>query len=360
MPRPSEPWSALRLRFTALSGALIAVAFVLITAARNFFMAAHRPLGWAVASASVAVLLEPVVRWVSRWMKRGLAILLIMLTLTAVVVTVWARVFTEVSEQVDRLERTLPVAAAELEEDEDLGGIARDFRLRERVEDFVSELGERMSRRSALEGAASSTPVYFVNGILVLFFLGWGPRMRAGFLRQLSDDDQRHRFDVIISISTRLGCRYVLAMAAQAMAAGVLTGVLLWTLEVPTPAALGTVVGAMSLVPYVGMLFGCVPALLLSAAVRPGVVTWTLAAYFLLLQVAGGLLQQRIHRVSLRVGPAATVIAVVLGAEVYGLGGAVFGALLTVFGLAALDVATAPTGNGTTPAGFSAKEREPA
>jgi predicted PurR-regulated permease PerM len=315
MARPTEPWSAERLRFTAVSGGLVVAALVLTTAARNLFVAAHRPLGWGLASAGVAVLLEPLVRRLSRWMKRGLAILLVM------------------------LEQALPVAAAQLEQDETVGGLARDFRLRDRVEMFVGDLGDRLSRRSALEGAATSVPVYFVNAVLVVFFLVWGPRFRAGFLRQLSDDDQRKRYDGIITVAARQSGRYLLAMAAQAFGAAVLTGIALWALDVPTPAALATLVGLASFVPYVGVLFGCVPALLLSGGLRPGVVTGMLAAFFIVVQVGTGLVQHRIHRWTLRVGPAATVIAAVLGSGVYGLGGAVYGALLAMFGLAVLEAA---------------------
>jgi predicted PurR-regulated permease PerM len=339
MARPTEPWSAERLRFTAVSGGLVVAALVLTTAARNLFVAAHRPLGWGLASAGVAVLLEPLVRRLSRWMKRGLAILLVMVALIVFVVTVAAGVFADVNAQVDRLEQALPVAAAQLEQDETVGGLARDFRLRDRVEMFVGDLGDRLSRRSALEGAATSVPVYFVNAVLVVFFLVWGPRFRAGFLRQLSDDDQRKRYDGIITVAARQSGRYLLAMAAQAFGAAVLTGIALWALDVPTPAALATLVGLASFVPYVGVLFGCVPALLLSGGLRPGVVTGMLAAFFIVVQVGTGLVQHRIHRWTLRVGPAATVIAAVLGSGVYGLGGAVYGALLAMFGLAVLEAA---------------------
>jgi predicted PurR-regulated permease PerM len=45
---------------------------------------------------------------------------------------------------------------------------------------------------------------------------------------------------------------------------------------------------------------------------------------------------------SLAVGPAAIVIAVILGFEVYGVGGAIYAAALAIFGIALLDAAGRP------------------
>jgi predicted PurR-regulated permease PerM len=42
---------------------------------------------------------------------------------------------------------------------------------------------------------------------------------------------------------------------------------------------------------------------------------------------------------SLSVGPAGIVIAVIVGFEVYGIGGSIYGAILAIFGIALLDAA---------------------
>lgn len=321
------------------------VAFVLTTVARNVFVAAHRPIGWAVASATVAVLLAPVARWTSRYLERGVAVLLTVLALAGFVLAVAVGVFADLRLEVDRLKEALPAAAGRLEDDEGLGDVAQDFRLQERVRSFVDDLDERVSRRSSLEEAAGTAPAYFVNGILVVFFLVWGPRTYAGFLRQFSDEDQRRRCEHVISSAVRRARGYVLAVLAQAVVIGVASAGLLWALGVPTPAVLGVVVGSMSLVPYVGVLFGCVPALLLAAGFRPGAVTAVLVAFFVAVQAASvAVVHQRVHRRTLRVGPAVVVAAAVLGFEVYGLGGALYGTVLVVFAVAALEVATADDG----------------
>ena len=134
--------------------------------------------------------------------------------------------------------------------------------------------------------------------------------------------------------------RYILISVALALAAGLIAFGLCWWADLPAPVVLSVFVGALSIVPGFGIMLGALPALLLASGLQPGVTTSALAVAFLAIQVAHELVQRRhVYRRSVIVGPAAIVITMIVGFEIYGIGGAFYGAALAVFAMAALDAA---------------------
>jgi len=90
--------------------------------------------------------------------------------------------------------------------------------------------------------------------------------------------------------------------------------------------------------PFVGVLIGGVPALLLAFGLDGwgdgGVV---LAALIVLQLIGAVLVRPRLDAASVRLGPTVPIVAGLLGLQLYGAGGAVYAVALAVVGLAALD-----------------------
>jgi predicted PurR-regulated permease PerM len=80
------------------------------------FVAARRPLAWAVAAAVAAWLLSGVIDILGRWVPRRLAVIVSVLGLVLVAVGGWLGARATLAAEVDRLRRTLPPAATDLEE----------------------------------------------------------------------------------------------------------------------------------------------------------------------------------------------------------------------------------------------------
>jgi predicted PurR-regulated permease PerM len=100
-------------------------------------------------------------------------------------------------------------------------------------------------------------------------------------------------------------------------------------------------------VPGVGLFAGALPALLLEGGLGTPAGTIRLAVALVVLQLAHQqVLRRHIAPRTLLVGPAVVVIALVLGFEVYGFGGAGYTAALAVFAVAAVDVGGALVGKG--------------
>lgn len=301
--------------------------------------AARRPLGWALASAVVAVVIAPLVAHLDRHLPRLLALLAVFVGIGAGAGALTLGVLRDLDNQVGRLKQAAPEAAAELAgSGGTVGDAAAELDLEGRVRSLVEEL-ERPSSGVAA-GVASSAGAWLVGLVLTAFLLSWGPRLASAALRQIRDDDLRERTGWVLRTAVGSGRRYVLGALALAAVTGMVTWVLCTAAGVPAPLALATVTAGASLLPVVGVVVGGAPAVLLEAGLGSGAEAIGLMVAFAGLQVVHALVLRRVVAPrSLVVGPAVLLIALVLGYDGYGVGGACFGAVLAVFGVAALDAA---------------------
>jgi predicted PurR-regulated permease PerM len=299
--------------------------------------AARRPLGWAVACAVAAALLAPVVERLAQRVPRPLAVLAVFLGLGAAAGGLTFGVLRDLDDQVSRLKETAPEAAAELAESGGvLGDLAGDVDLETRTRALIDEL-ERPSSGVAA-GVASSAGAWVVCVVLTAFLLSWGPRLGTAALRQIADEDRRSTAGRVLRRSVRTGRRYLLGTVGLAAVAGAVAWGVCDLEDVPAPLALAVAVAAGSAIPGVGVVVGALPAVLLEIGLGSGAGAIRLGTAFVLLQAAHELVLRRLVAArSLVVGPAVVVIALVVGFDVYGVGGAFYGMALAVFGVAALD-----------------------
>lgn len=305
----------------------------------NVFTAAHQVIGWAVAASVIAVLLMPVVQWMDRHMPRPLAIVLTFVTVAALAGGVTWLYSSSLLDQVDQLQESGPQIAADIESRDDrLGAIAREIALGDQVEELTARLDERTGTGAdAIRTAALSAPPYFVAMILTIFLLLFGPRIVQGGLDQLSAE-RRARLGPAVAAATTRTQLYVWASIAQ----GLVTGVAIWVvgsmLEVPAVGLLALFGGLVAMVPYFGIVIGWLPLLILGVGVAPGFEVLLAALVAASLQVAEAWWwRRRIDDRSMHVGPAVPIVVAILGFGVYGIGGALYGCVLAVLGLALAD-----------------------
>lgn len=331
MPRAT----VLRAGLTPGAAVLLVAAVVTAFALADAFVLAHRTIGWVVACSIVALLIDPVVAVVDRVLPRWLAVIVVLIVVLTVVASVVIGVASDLTDSLDELKESAPVAAESLQERYDF---LERVNLATRVADFVDELDARV-RRGAVSEAVGVAPTYLVTGILMLFLLGYGRRYFDGFAAQFNEA-RRERIRRIGRDAAIRGRRYLLLALAQGIVAGVLVGATCWVLDVPAAFSLGFVTGVLAIVPLVGIVVGGVPALLLAL----GLQGWRTAAWLALVVVGLQLVEAWVVRPvvdsrTVRVGPTVAIIIGLLGFELYGIGGAVYGIALAVIGLAALDSA---------------------
>jgi predicted PurR-regulated permease PerM len=332
-PEPGPPAPRERLRLSNRSIVVAVLILVGAVALVSAVSAATRVLGWALVAAFLAGLLHPIVSRLSRWIPRGVAIALTMLVVVGSITSVVYATIDEVRSQADRLEEVAPDAAIEIERSDRFGEAAREFELRRRVQEFVDDLPERLQggdTAEALRAAATRGVAFFITGMLTLFLLIHGRRLVSSALRQVHDRRRRSRIEVLLNAAYDRAWRYIVFTVLRALAAGLFTAAVCEVADVPGAILLALWVAIWSLVPLLGVLAGSTAVVLLTMAVDAGRAP-AVCALFVAYQVAEVLIvQRRLERASLHVGPVITLVAAMGGLEVYGIGGLLGGVALSI------------------------------
>jgi predicted PurR-regulated permease PerM len=311
---------------------------------------AGRVLGWLVVAAIVAGLLHPAVTALDRLLPRAVGLVMVLVLVLGTVAGLVYSVIDDVRTQADRLEREAPEAARDLEDrDDGIGEAAREFELERRVREFVEELPERLQggeAAEALRSAATRGVAFFATGMLTLFLLIHGARLIEAALRQIHDIERRGRLDGLLRGAYVRAWRYVVLTLARCTLAGLFTVAVASAVDLPGQTLLALWVAALAIVPMIGVVTGALPLLGLTLAFEPGAAPWV-AALFVGYQ-AGEilLLQRRIERVSVAVGPVVSLVAALAGLEAYGIGGLFVTAIIAIVVVAVLtELAAQPEGD---------------
>lgn len=338
------------LRIRARSVLLLVAAIGAALVVRNLFGKSARVLGWFVAAAVVAALLLPAVNLLARWMRRGFALLIVVLLTVGGVGYVGYVIVDDVRHQIQRLQRVAPEAAQSIESSQRYGHIARDFHLRERVESFVNQLPSRFAGGHGAQAIRSATTrglAYLAGTVLTVFLLLHGPRLVDGALRQIRDPIKRVRAENVLAFAYRRAWTHLVGVVAIALATGLYTYAWCRIAGLPGAGVLGIYVGLCSIVPFVGVLVGSIPVVLLAAGLKPGWWAALLVAAFVLWQALDvDVLRRHLNIRSIAIGPSITILVALFGIDLYGLGGALVGFALVVFAAALLDE-LAPTDRDT-------------
>jgi predicted PurR-regulated permease PerM len=189
-----------------------------------------------------------------------------------------------------------------------------------------------------LRSTAGTAPTYLVCAILTVFLMTYGPRMARAAVEQDPDVVRRARTAAVIGPAVARARRAIVFAVAEALWVGLAVGAVSAALGLPAPSALGFTAGVLSLFPYVGLILGAIPMLLLTLGFRSLAVTIVLVVVILAVQLADSLhLRPRMAQRSVEVGLAVPWVVALLGYTIYGVGGAAYGVAYALFGLAVLD-----------------------
>ena len=341
---PARSTVKLDFGFPTALAVVAAVGAALLLSA--FVGAASRPIAWALACVVVAALVSPIVGVFDRHMPHALAVILVLLGVAIVLGGAYAGVAGTILDNIETLREEAPAAAAELESE---SGIARDFDLEKRVTAFVDDLDERLGTKVQLQRSTSTLSSYVVTGVLTVFLIGYGQKLYVGAIGQIRNSDRRERVNRISRRALESWRGYSLVALGQVIVIAIASWLALYAIDLPAPFILGLLIGGFSLIPLVGVVVGGLPALLFAAATLD---LWRVLAVIALvigLQLVEALVvRRRMDGRTLYVGPALPLIVALIGWEIYGLGGAIYGVLLLILALAVADAIEVESGE-TTP-----------
>jgi predicted PurR-regulated permease PerM len=303
------------------------------------------PLSWIFVAGFIAVAASGPVNYLSRFMKRGLAIAIVYLSLILAPFALLALLVPPIVEQTNHLVDKAPDYAQDITDyvnnNEQLRNIDEDYDVTQKLKE---EAGKLPGKVGDVAGVLGDIGLGIVNGIftavtiitLSLFMVGGGPRWRYAFLRS----QPAHRGDALRrmfeAISYATG-NYVRGALLQATIAGLAAFVMLKILGVPYAAALAVVVFALDLIPLIGATLGAVIVglvILIAGDFPIDLIVWTIWS-IVYQQVENNVIQPRIQSRAVALEPFLVVVAVLFGATLFG----IVGALLAVPVAASLQIA---------------------
>ena len=305
-------------------------------------------LSTVIGGFALALALSFPVRWLSRIMPRGLAILVTFLVLAGLLVLSVLYLVPLAARQIGSLVDSLPAIAntAERYLQSALGLLQERGLLPGDSDQVASDVRDRLTEaaravgRNAL-GGALNVVVGTVGFALTLFgavFVGAYllvdvRRFEAAFLTAAP---HRYRRDMKAlweafgySLSKYLG-GLVLVLLIQ----GAISAIGLFLLDVPYALALGAFVSVVAIIPYLGAWLSAIPAVAVALTVSPTTAVLTALLFLGIQQLEGNFLTPKIQGDTLRVHPILVFLAVIIGGGLAG----IVGVIVAVPSLAVLRV----------------------
>ena len=199
----------------------------------------------------------------------------------------------------------------------------------DRLREFVNDLPDRLGGAGAAVDAAQTVFQGILGAltVLVLTFLMliYGRTMRDQAV-SLAPQEKQNRYHQLIRRMYRTVGGYVIGSVVIASISGVCSYILLRSLGVPSAAALAFWVGFAGLIPLVGATIGAIPSVIVAffTGLVPGIVA--LVYFIVYQQVENNFIQPNIMRRTTSINPLVVLIAVLFGATLFG----VLGALVAI------------------------------
>ncbi len=305
---------------------IVAVAFLLY-----LIYLLRTPIGWVLMGTFIAVALSAPVNRLSRHMRRGFAIAIVYLGLILIPVGLAAIIVPPLVTQGTELANDVPDYAHDVEK-----WVNKNKRLRE-LDDKYDLTGQLQKQAATLPtkigdaaqvlgdiGLGLVNSVFaFVNILILSIFILAGGRGWTDAALRLRPEHERERLRRVLDRTADAVAGYVQGAVTIGIIAGVQTFIVLTILGVPFAGPLAVVAGFASLIPLVGAT---------AAAILIGLVTlfthfptatiiWAVWAV-VYQQIENNVIQPQVQRRTVQVAPIIVLVAVLFGATLLGIVGA--------------------------------------
>ena len=155
--------------------------------------------------------------------------------------------------------------------------------------------------------------------IVTLFVMMQREDLRDRMIRLFGSNDLQRTTVALDDAGHRLAKYYVAQLAINACF-GLVVGLGLWFIGVPSPALWGVTSAVLRFVPYIGPVIAAILPSALAAAVAPGwsMVLWTLGLFVVAESITGQAVEPLVYGHSTGLSPAAVVIAAIFWTWVWG------------------------------------------
>ncbi len=291
---------------------------------------------WILIAAFVALVLNPAVVFLQRWMRRGWAVAVVYLVAVFAFFGLLGLFGYPLVNSVTHVARRLPTMVQDVQKGHGwLAHTLQHFGLLKWVQKNAPKLetaAKNLGKPALSEGANLGRAVFstilalFTIGFLSLFMQLEAPRLRAGFLNTLRPD-RRKDVEDIAHIVSRSVTSYVLGTVALSFLFGLVVFVTMLALGVPFALLIGLWVALVAMIPLVGGLIAAIPSVILALLHSPtaGVVMVVVFVGFQF--VENHLLYPVVMSKTVSMNPLWVLLSILVGANLGGVFGSSLGAL---------------------------------
>ena len=289
--------------------------------------------------------LLPIVNFLdrSRWIPRGLAVLLVYLALFAAVAGFVALVSVPLAKQAEQLANDYPKYASQFKAEfpklqDQLERRNIDLKLEERADEFTKNLestaGNVVSRTgSILAGVFGTISTVFIVLFVTAYFLLSGKSIVSSMLAMAPRNRQRMLKKLFADYDRTLG-NFVRGQLLISFIVALVVGIFSAAVGLPYFVLIGLVAGITSLVPVVGALLGMVLPVIIAAFVNPILIPVFIVFFVVFNEVTDKILYPRIVGRAVDLHPLLVFFGLLVAVQIAG----VTGALLATPLLALLKV----------------------
>jgi predicted PurR-regulated permease PerM len=302
-----------------------------VFAAIELISIARQVITWILIALFLALALNPVVEFFGRRgiRRRPLAIGLTYLLLFGLIAALGGTFVPILVDEVNDFADAVPGYVNDLTEGRGrLGFLEREYHIVERIQDSVSEggaariLGFSGAAISVTKGVVTAVVATITIAVLTFFMLLEGPMWLERFYALMPPEAQTRWRNVGYQIYRTVG-GFVSGALLIALVAGVTSSILLSILGVPYAIALGLVVALLDLIPLAGATIATLviaTIAFLTSSVLVGVIV--LVYFIVYQQVENHVIYPAIYSRTVQLSPLVILIAVLIGASLAGILGA--------------------------------------
>ena len=231
-----------------------------------------------------------------------------------------------VAGQVQGLREALPAAWSSFEAR--LADMGLGEQLRQLRESIRSQSGPSAFGRFILSLGSGLTDVLVV--LVAGIFLAAQPGFYFAGAIKLVPAGKRPLVGEAMDESERALRLWLKGQLIAMVVVGLLVGLGLWALGMPSALALGLLAGVLEFIPFAGPVIAAVPAILLALAVSPDMALWVLLLYFAVQQFEGYLLTPLVQQYAVDLPGVLLLFSLLAFGTLFGTLGLVLAAPLTV------------------------------
>jgi predicted PurR-regulated permease PerM len=201
------------------------------------------------------------------------------------------------------------------------------------LDGYLPDLGKGFSAAALLARIFSVSGEAFLATLAAVFvgvFLAGEPELYLDGLTLLLPPSWRaNASDTLLHVAMALRL-WLIGLLFEIVSVGLLGGLSVWLIGLPSPIALGAITGLAEFVPYIGPILAIFPSVIVAATVSPFAMLTTAATYFVIHQFDGNVVMPIIQSRLVRIPPALMLISIAVVGSLFGIAATILAAPLTV------------------------------